>query len=332
MSLLEVTGLTARYETRTGPVHAVNDVSFDVRDSELLGVVGESGCGKSATIRSILGLLPRPGRVISGSAKFGDQDLLRLDRRRLRTIRGNEIGFVAQNPFGALNPILAVKDQFHNVLQAHRGKVKRAEALEVAEAALVDVGISGPGRVLDGYAHELSGGMAQRVVIAIATLLEPRLVIADEPTTALDVTLQRQILDLMRSRVVGQGHSILLVTHDLGVVAQYCQRVVVMYAGRVVETGPVRKVFTEPAHPYTRALLDSIPRRGGKVRPLTGRVFDLRNEPAGCPFAPRCPIAVDHCHEERPELEAIGGATASTDRAVSCHLADKESTHATRTR
>jgi peptide/nickel transport system ATP-binding protein len=327
MALLEVAGLTARYETRTGVVHAVNDVSFQVRDSEIVGIVGESGCGKSATIRSVLGLLPKPGRVSAGRAVFDGSDLLAMPRTALRNVRGNDIGFVAQNPFGALNPILSIGEQFRNVLRAHRGRTSRDDAYAAATGALEGVGISGPRRVLDGYAHELSGGMAQRVVIALATLLEPRLVIADEPTTALDVTLQRQILDLLQARVAARGHSILLVTHDLGVVAQYCARVVVMYAGKVVEEGPVDGVLTEPAHPYTRALLNSIPRRGRSVIALRGRVADLRNYPRGCPFQPRCSVAVDKCRTDAPTLAPIDESTGS-GRTASCHLTRKDAPYA----
>jgi oligopeptide/dipeptide ABC transporter ATP-binding protein len=318
MTLLNVTGLSARYETRTGIIHAVNDVSFRVADSEIVGIVGESGCGKSATVRSVLGLLRSPGRVTDGSVEFDGVDLLRLSRKQLRKVRGSEIGFVAQNPFGTLNPILSIGEQFHNMIEAHRGRVGRREAQEMAGEALTGVGISGPKRVLEGHAHELSGGMAQRVVIALATLLEPKLVIGDEPTTALDVTLQRQILDLLEERVASRGHAMLLVTHDLGVVAQYCHRVVVMYAGKVVEQGPVDAVFKDPAHPYTRALLQSIPRRGEQLVPLHGRVADLRNYPKGCPFEPRCSVAIDRCRTDPPELLPLG--IDSVERSASCHL------------
>jgi oligopeptide/dipeptide ABC transporter ATP-binding protein len=320
MALLDVQDLTARYEARNGTVHAVNGVSFQVRESEFVGIVGESGCGKSATVRSVLGLLRPPGRVVSGSVMFDGTDLLHLSRNRMRHIRGNQIGFVAQNPFGALNPILTVEEQFRNVIEAHRGRTGRGEAAAMAEEALVGVGISGPQRVLQGHAHELSGGMAQRVVIALATILAPKLVIADEPTTALDVTLQRQILDLMQTRVVGQGQAALLVTHDLGVVAQYCSRVVVMYAGKVVEEGPVDAVLKDPAHPYTQALLQSVPRRGGSVTPLQGRVANLRDYPRGCPFEPRCAVAVDRCRTDPPELEPVE-ARGDPVRMVSCHVA-----------
>lgn len=320
--VLTVTGLTARYETRRGHVRAVNDVSFDVRPGEILGIVGESGCGKSATIRALLGLMQPPGRVVGGTAMFGDTDLVAAPQRVLRTLRGKDIGFVAQNPFGALNPILSIRDQFRNVIRAHRGRVSRAEMDELAESALVSVGISGPRRVLDGHAHELSGGMAQRVVIALALLLDPALVIGDEPTTALDVTLQRQILDMVRVRVLEAGRSMLLVTHDLGVVAQYCDRVVVMYAGKVIERGTVGDVLGAPAHPYTQALLGSVPRRGKPLEALAGRVPDLVDYPTGCPFAARCPVVHDRCLIEAPVLAATT-VSGTGPRSVSCHLHDE---------
>jgi oligopeptide/dipeptide ABC transporter ATP-binding protein len=309
--------LTARYETRTGHVHAVNDVDFEIRRGRIVGIVGESGCGKSATIRAVMGLMARPGRVVGGSAMFEGQDLLTIPKKQLRTIRGNAIGFIAQNPFGALNPILSIRAQFANVVKAHRKGVSSAEIDTMAHDALVSVGISAAERVLDGYAHELSGGMAQRVVIALALLLDPSLLIGDEPTTALDVTLQRQILDLIRTRVVEEQRSMLLVTHDLGVVAQYCDDVVVMYAGKVVERGEVKTVLREPEHPYTRALLDSVPRRGEPIKALAGRVPDLVDYPVGCPFANRCPLVIDRCRTEAPVVRPL---EHDAGQAVSCHL------------
>ncbi len=319
--MLEVRGITTTYQTRRGTVHAVNDVSFDVRAGEVVAIVGESGCGKSATIRSILGLIRPPGQVLRGQAFFQGRDLLAMSPRTLRKVRGDQIGFVAQNPFGALNPILRIRKQFHNVITAHRGRMPKAKTREMALEMLRAVGIPGPERVLDGYAHELSGGMAQRVVIAMAMVLHPALVVADEPTTALDVTIQRQILDLMRDLVLRDGRSMLLVTHDLGVVAQYCDRVIVMYAGKVVETGSVREVFERPAHPYTRALLRSVPRRGQSVHTLRGRVADLINYPAGCPFADRCELVMDRCHTEPPTARTAFGVET---RTTSCHRSEEE--------
>lgn len=318
-NVLEVEGLTTKFFTRRGAVQAVNDVSFTVPRRGITGIVGESGCGKSATIRSILGLVPSPGRVIAGAARLEGRDLLAMSPSDLRAVRGSSIGFVAQNPFGALNPILRIRQQFHNVISAHR-PVSKDESLEIAREQLRRVGIPGVDRVLDGHAHELSGGMAQRVVIGMALSLDPRLVIADEPTTALDVTIQRQILDLVRELVLSEQRSMLLVTHDLGVVAQYCDEVVVMYAGKVVETGPVRDVFTSPAHPYTLALLESVPRRGELLRALTGRVPDLISYPTGCPYRFRCSLADDRCESEAPVPEAL---PLAPQRMASC-LRDHE--------
>ena len=320
--ILEVDGLTTRFATRRGDVHAVNGVSFTVGDGEIVGIVGESGCGKSVTIRSILGLVRSPGRVADGRVSFIGNEIQHLPQRHLRRLRGASMGFIAQNPFGALNPILRIDRQFHNMIRAH-AKTTRAKSRARAKAMMDAVGISDPERVLGGYAHELSGGMAQRVVIAMALTLDPRLVVADEPTTALDVTIQRQILDLLR-RVVRDDHrSMLLVTHDLGVVAQYCDRVVVMYAGKVVESGLVADVFQEPAHPYTLALLQAVPRPGHELRALGGRVPDLVDYPVGCPYADRCRFRFDRCTDEAPELLPEPRASGA-DRTVSCHLSPEE--------
>jgi len=319
--MLRVEDLRTEFVTRRGVVHAVNGASFDVRAGKIVGVVGESGCGKSATIRSLMGLVPPPGRVVAGTAHFEGQDLLQMSQKQLRVLRGDSIAFVAQNPFGALNPILTVADQFHNVIKAHRGRTNRDESHAKALEMLIAVGIRGPERVLAGHAHELSGGMAQRVVIALAMILDPRLIIADEPTTALDVTIQRQILDLMRELVLADGRSMLIVTHDLGVVAQYCDDIVVMYAGKVVERGPATEVFSAPAHPYTQALIGSVPQRGKPIEVLRGRVPDLIDYPDGCPFADRCVYVHDRCHSETPVLLPLG---ESMSRSASCHLVGKD--------
>ena len=312
--LLRVEGLRTEFATPSGTAHVVNDVDLTVRSGEIVGVVGESGCGKSVTIRSLLGLVRPPGLVTGGSAVFNGHELIGMPQSSLRRLRGKEIGFIAQNPFSALNPVLPIRRQFKNILATHE-RAAAGTARDRAHQALADVGIAGPDRVLDGYAHQLSGGMAQRVVIAMAMLLGPQLVIADEPTTGLDLTVQRQILDLIRALVRDRGHSMLLVTHDLGVVAQYCDRVVVMYAGRVVEEGPVRDVLAAPAHPYTQALMQAVPRPGHPLVHLSGRLPDLVDYPPGCPFVSRCAHAHDACADTVP-----AAATAWSGQTYACHL------------
>ncbi len=261
-SLLSVRDLSTHFVTRAETVKAVRGVSFEVGAEESVGIVGETGSGKSVTLRSILGLLEPAGRVVSGDVFFDGMDLRRIGTSRLRELRGRRIGFVPQNPFGSLNPILGIETQFRNVLRAHGVRASRTEMRARFVSMLESVGIGEPDRVLDGYAHQLSGGMAQRVVIAMAFMLEPDLIIADEPTTALDVTVQKQILDLLADLITKGRRSLLIVTHDLGVVAHYCDRVIVMYQGEVVESGPVRQVFTNPSQQYSRALLAAIPKPG----------------------------------------------------------------------
>jgi oligopeptide/dipeptide ABC transporter ATP-binding protein len=312
--MLEVEALRTSYFTPRGEVHAVNGVSFKVNPGQVVGLVGESGCGKSATVRSVIGLIRPPGRVLSGAVRLDGQDLLGLPASDLRRIRGQRVGFVSQSPFASLNPVLPLETQFRNVIRAHL-RMPARDAHELALARLRSVGIAGPEAVLRGYAHQLSGGMAQRVVIAIAMLLNPRLLIADEPTTALDVTVQRQILDLIRGLVEAGQTSTLLVTHDLGVVSQYCDWVVVMYAGKVVEQGPVVDVMRDPRHPYTIALLESVPRPGRPLIGLSGRVPDLIDFPLGCPYQSRCPRAIDRCRVDAPDLQPVAAT-----RDVSCHL------------
>lgn len=258
--MLSVVDLQTQFATRRGLVHAVNGVSFEIEQGELVSIVGETGSGKSATINSILGLIRPPGRVVSGEAWFKGQDLLSLPQREFRRLRGSKIGYVPQNPFGSLNPILRIERQFQNVIRAHI-PASRREVRERAFEKLNAVGLAGPARVLDGYAHELSGGMAQKVVIALAMVLDPKLLVADEPTTGLDLTVQRQIMDLIEQLVQGADRSLLLVTHDLGIAAHYCNRVIVMYRGRIVEEGLVSNVFRHPRHPYTQTLLQSVPQR-----------------------------------------------------------------------
>lgn len=264
--VLDVRGLDVKIDTPEGQVHAVRGIDLDVRRGEILGIMGESGCGKSTTIKGILRLLGSNSRVTADSIDLvGQANLAKADNKTMRGIRGNRIGFVAQNPFGSLNPIYSIERQFFELQKAHKTGVKRAESREIALEMLRGVGIVAPERVLSGYAHQLSGGMAQRVVIALATTLNPGLLFADEPTTGLDATVQAQILDLMTSLVKSENRSMVLVTHDLGVIAQYCQRAVVMLAGEVVESGDVGQIMVDPQHEYTKKLIGSVPKAGEKL-------------------------------------------------------------------
>lgn len=264
-TVLDVSGLNVHIDTPEGEVHPVRGVDLTIHRGEIVGIVGESGCGKSTTVKGILKLLGPTSRVTAERIQLGDTDLLAAKPRQMREIRGSRVGFVAQNPFGSLNPIYSIERQFRELHKAHGRKLNKAENRAAALAMLEGVGIVNPGRVLDGYAHQLSGGMAQRVVIALATTLSPALLIADEPTTGLDATVQAQIMDLMTQVVVEENRSMLLVTHDLGVIAQYCQRVIVMYDGLVVEHGDVMDVMVEPRHEYTRKLIGSVPKTGEKL-------------------------------------------------------------------
>lgn len=314
---LSVRNVVTDFVLPSRTVRAVDDVSFEVPEGSMFGLVGETGCGKSATIRSILGLIRPPGRVVRGQAFFGQHDLLALKRGQLQTVLGKSIGFVAQNPWSSLNPVVRIDRQFDDRLRKHTalGRTeRRARSLSLLET----VEIRDPKRVLNGYAHELSGGMAQRVVIALALSCEPTLVVADEPTTALDLTVQAEILDLLADLAVQRGFSTLIVTHDLGVVAQYCGSVAVMYAGKIVENGRTVDVLESPAHPYTKGLLAAIPRAGKRLVFMSGRVPDLSAPRTGCSFAPRCQWAVDLCRSAEPPLEID-----DVGRASACHRTDE---------
>ena len=315
-AVLTVDRLTVDIPARHTPLRIVDEVSFVVNDGEIVGIVGESGCGKSTLVKAVLGLTA-PGVVARADrvelAGFGD--IMGMPRRQLRAARGKVLGYVTQNPFASLNPIYRIDRQFVAALRAHGDRPSKAECRDIAFEKLRAVGIAGPDRVLNGYAHELSGGMAQRVVIALATILNPRLLVADEPTTGLDVTVQKQIMELINGTVRERSCSALLVTHDLGIVAQYCQRVIVMYAGRVVESGPVSEVFGRPCHPYTAALIGSVPQVGRALERLPGGVPDLGNLGEGCSFASRCRLAHDRC-STRPRLRAV----TERERLVACHL------------
>jgi oligopeptide/dipeptide ABC transporter ATP-binding protein len=302
---LHVRDLCVRFVGRERTVRAVDGVSFDLEPGEVVGLVGESGCGKSVTSLSILGLHEKPAGQVTGSIRLGEQELVGLPSRELRRIRGNRISMIFQDPQSSLNPYLRIEEQLGEVLELHlkmTGAAARARMLEMLE----QVGIPGEER-LRAYPHQLSGGMRQRVCIAMALLCNPQVLIADEPTTMLDVTIQSQILDLLRALRRERQMSILFITHDLGVVAELCDRVIVMYAGRVVETGPTAALLQQPLHPYTEALLKSTPRvdqkGGGKLHPIKGLTPRLSDEPlTECAFAPRCPRVRDACRAGEPEL------------------------------
>jgi peptide/nickel transport system ATP-binding protein len=308
MTLLAVENLATHFHTDAGVVKSVDGVSFSVERGEVLAVVGESGSGKSVTGLSILGLIDDPGRITGGSIRFDGTDLARLKREAMRTYRGRRIAMIFQDPMMTLNPVLRIDVQMIETLQAHRN-IGTREARALARDALVRVGIPAPDERLRSYPHQFSGGMRQRVAIAIALLNEPELIIADEPTTALDVTIQAQILHLMQTLVEERGMGLIWITHDLSVVAGFADRVVVMYAGEVVEEGPTDAIVADPRHPYTRGLIGSVPSRnrpGTRLAQIPGSAPSPVDRPPGCRFRPRCGFADGRC-AEHPPLEATGG-------------------------
>jgi len=321
--LLAVSELRTWFFTDQGVARAVDGVSFEINEGETLGIVGESGCGKTVTSLSVLGLLPQPpAQIMEGSSiRFGGQELVGSGERRMRALRGNEISMIFQEPMSSLNPVYSVGDQIAEALRLHRG-MGRKEALAEAVRLLEEVGIPEPERRVHEYPHQLSGGMRQRVMIAMALSCEPSLLIADEPTTALDVTIQAQILELLAGLRARHGMAVLLITHDLGVVAEVCDRVVVMYAGQVVETGSVREIFAGPRHPYTRGLLDSLPsvdNPGQRLNPIPGTVPNPTDWPEGCRFRDRCSLAADGCEAEQALVDL-----GSPGRAARCWQAASE--------
>ncbi len=330
--LLEVRDLHTTFATSDGVVRAVDGVDFHVDRGEILGLVGESGCGKSVTSLSILRLVAKPGRIDSGEVIFDGRDLLRVTEKEMRQLRGDRISMIFQQPTSSLNPVYPVGRQIAEVLELHRN-LKRRAAHERAAELLARVGIPDPRRRLASFPHELSGGMAQRVMIAMALACEPELLIADEPTTALDVTIQAQILDLMRDLQRETGTAIILITHDLGVVAEMCDRVAVMYAGEIVEQGEVESIFAAPQHPYTRGLVGSVPVLGRVIAELAtipGNVPNLIDLPPACRFAPRCVArvqqSVPHCEEVHPELHEQAGNAGHDVRCWIYHHPDGSST------
>ena len=304
-ALLDVQGLETHFATAQGVLRAVDGVSFAIERGEVLGLVGESGCGKSVTSLSIMRLVPPPGRVAAGRVLFEGEDLLAKDTEAMRRVRGARIAMVFQEPMTSLNPVFSIGDQIASAVMAH-GSAGRREAWERTVAMLELVQIPSPRQRARDYPHQLSGGLRQRAMIAMALAAGPALLIADEPTTALDVTIQAQILDLLRRLQAERGMAVLLITHDLGVVAELCHRVAVIYAGRIVEMAPVASLFARPLHPYTRGLLQCLPhpsRFGQPLASIEGVPPDLRHERSGCRFAPRCSYAVPACRVQEPGLE-----------------------------
>ena len=309
--LLEIENLKTQFFTSAGTVMAVDDISYDVEEGETVAVVGESGCGKSVSALSILRLIPwPPGKIVGGRIRFMGRDLLELSDDEVRKIRGHHISMIFQEPMTSLNPVLTIGLQLTETMQHHLGMSEK-QATERAAELLQMVGISEPRRRLAQYPHHLSGGMRQRVMIAIALACEPKLIIADEPTTALDVTIQAQILELMKDLTRRLGVALIVITHNLGVVARYADRVNVMYAGKIIEMGDARQIYHHPKHPYTLGLLASVPRmdqpRGSRLVPIEGQPPDLTRLDAGCAFRPRCRFAIERCAAEFPPLETLAG-------------------------
>lgn len=320
MALLEVEHLRIEFPTRRGTLLAVDDISFSIEEGEVLGVVGESGAGKSLTGAAIIGLLEPPGRIAAGEVRLDGRRIDNLAYEDLRKIRGREIGAIFQDPLTSLNPLYKIGRQLIETIQTHTS-LNHTAARDRAIELLTEVGIPAPERRIDAYPHEFSGGMRQRVVIALALAANPRLIIADEPTTALDVSIQAQIIALLKRLCRDHGTAVMLITHDMGVIAETADRVAVMYAGCIAEIGPVYDVVKSPSHPYTQGLMGSIPVIGHGIERLTqidGSMPRLTEIPKGCAFNPRCPVAIDRCYQERPDLLPKGPTYAA------CWLGDAE--------
>ena len=324
--LLEVDGLEVVYHTRHQDLPALHDVSIDVRPGEILGIVGESGCGKSTLSAALMRLLPPNGEIVSGEVRLGTRNVLALGSEEMRDLRGRDLAMIFQDPLTSLNPVFSIGDQLEDAQKAHLGRRgrDRRELRRRAVEMLTQVGIPDPGERIDHFPHQFSGGMRQRIMIAMALLLEPELLIADEPTSALDVTLEAQILELLKRLRRERGTAIIFISHDLGVVARLCDRVVVMYAGRVVETGDALSIFEQPKHPYTQALLAAVPtrkRRGETLKTIPGRVPSLSALPRGCKFADRCQYRDPVSEASEPDLYPSG------TQHVRCFIYDPESGH-----
>jgi oligopeptide transport system ATP-binding protein len=316
--LLQVKDLETRFYTDDGVVKAVNGVSYILGQSETVGVVGESGCGKSVHALSIMRLIPTPpGKITNGSVIYRDMDLVQLPREKMRKVRGGEIAMIFQDPMTSLNPVMSIGRQIMEVLHLHAG-MDGSQARDRAEELLALVGISEPRKRLDSFPHEFSGGMRQRAMIAMALAGNPQILIADEPTTALDVTIQAQIIELVKRLRDKIGMAIIWITHDLGIMAGLAERMMVMYAGFLVEKAPVKELYANPLHPYTEGLLNSLPRmietqEHRRLEPIIGRPPDLVSLPKGCPFLPRCPYSIERCVEENPPLMEV-----APDHEIAC--------------
>jgi oligopeptide/dipeptide ABC transporter ATP-binding protein len=324
--LLSIRDLAVEFSTEDGVVHAVDGISYDVFPGETLGIVGESGSGKSVSTMSILGLIPQPpGRIVSGTAMFQGKDLLKMKKRELRQFRGDEIAMVFQDPMTSLNPVIKIGDQLAEAIETHYPK----EPKEKVKARVIEllrlVGVPNPAQRYTQYPHEFSGGMRQRAMIAMSIANSPSLLIADEPTTALDVTIQAQVLEVLKTVQAETSAATILITHDLGIVAELCERVIVMYAGKIVEHGDVHTIFQNPRHPYTIGLMDSLPKLTDDeewLRPIPGQPPSLINRPSGCAFHPRCFLSQGRlrCHEEVPPLRTADGGVGHTS---ACHFAEE---------
>ena len=307
--LLTVDRLKTYFYTSEGIIRAVDDVSFKIERGRILGIVGESGCGKSMTAMSIMRLVPSPGKIVGGHINFDGHDLLKLSNEEIRRLRGDRMAMIFQDPMTSLNPVFTIGEQIAEILRTHRG-LKKSAALERTESLLQNVGIPDPARRIREYPHQMSGGMRQRVMIAMAISCEPSLIIADEPTTALDVTIQAQILRLLKGLTDSLNTALILISHDLGIIAETADEVGVMYAGKVVEYATTKELFANPLHPYTIGLLESIPRFGevkeDRLRTIKGAVPKLSELPAGCKFNPRCKYVIEKCNNAEPELIDTG--------------------------
>ena len=315
MSLLSARDLSVKFAMRDNTVTALNQISFDLAKGERLGIVGESGAGKSITGFALMNLLSRPGFIDSGQILFQGDDIAEMSEAKMRGIRGNQMAMIFQDPMVTLNPVLTIGQQMVETLMAHR-KLSKAEAEQIAIVKLREVYIPSPEERLDQYPHELSGGMRQRIIIAIALLLDPQLIIADEPTTALDVTIQADIMELLLELCDSNKVGLILITHDLGVVSQMTERTLVMYAGRIIEAGRTREIINDPQHPYTQGLINALPQQtkpGQRLKQIPGNMPSLTSIPKGCPFSPRCEYVQDHCRTEAPK------PVQYTHVQVACH-------------